>query len=82
MEAYAQQFDACFGTLAQRRAVRAHLQGLLLPRDRNKTLTAPAVDARRLELLLGHPASRRGAVSCWSPPRAGAGRAGCAPGRR
>src|SRR3954465_9371809 len=42
LEAYARQFDACFGTLAQRRAFRAYLQGLLLPRDRNKTLTALA----------------------------------------
>ena len=42
LEAYAQGFDDCFGTLAQRRAFRAYLQGLLLPRDRNKTLTALA----------------------------------------
>jgi SRSO17 transposase len=86
LEAYARQFDACFGSLAQRRAFRAYLQGLLLPRDRNKTLTAlagtepvvgaqhpaaqqlqyflseaaweaPAVNARRLELLLADPAT-------------------------
>jgi SRSO17 transposase len=42
LEPYARQFDACFGSLAQRRAFRAYLQGLLLPRDRNKTLTALA----------------------------------------
>ncbi len=42
LEAYAQRFDDGFGTLAQRRAFRAYLQGLLLPRDRNKTLTALA----------------------------------------
>jgi len=42
LEAYAHRFDDCFGTLAQRRAFRAYLQGLLLPRDRNKTLTALA----------------------------------------
>jgi SRSO17 transposase len=86
LEAYARQFDACFGSLAQRRAFRAYLKGLLLPRDRNKTLTAlagtepvvgaqhpaaqqlqyflseaaweaPAVNARRLELLLADPAT-------------------------
>jgi hypothetical protein len=42
LEAYAAQFDALFGSLAQRRGLRAYLQGLLLPRDRNKTLTALA----------------------------------------
>ncbi len=42
LEAYAAQFDALWGSLAQRRALRAYLQGLLLPRDRNKTLTALA----------------------------------------
>ena len=42
LEAYAQQFDACFASLAQRRAFRAYLHGLLLPRERNKTLTGLA----------------------------------------
>jgi DDE superfamily endonuclease len=87
LEDYAARFDALFGSLAQRRGFRAYLQGLLLPRDRNKTLTAlagaePVVGAqhaavqglqfflsespwdheqlnqRRLELLLGDPATR------------------------
>src|SRR3954447_26107907 len=87
LEAYAQRFDDRFGSLAQRRSFRAYLQGLLLPRDRNKTLTALAgaepvlgaqhaavqglqfflsesawdherVNQRRLELLLGDPATR------------------------
>lgn len=40
LEDYAQQFDDLWGTLAQRRGFREYLQGLLLPRDRNKTLTA------------------------------------------
>src|SRR5437868_13019401 len=40
LEDYARTFDPLFGTLAQRRGFRAYLQGLLLPRDRNKTLTA------------------------------------------
>jgi hypothetical protein len=42
LEDYAAQFDALFGSLAQRRGFRAYLEGLLLPRDRNKTLTALA----------------------------------------
>ncbi len=42
LEAYAQEFDDLFGVLAQREGFRAYLQGLLLPRDRNKTLTALA----------------------------------------
>src|SRR5712691_7602886 len=86
LEDFAAGFDPLFGTLAQRRGFRAYLQGLLLPRDRNKTLTAlagaepvvgaqhPAVqrlqfflseapwdaealNARRLELVLGDPAT-------------------------
>jgi hypothetical protein len=39
LEAYAAQFDDRFGTLAQRRGFREYLQGVLLPRDRHKTLT-------------------------------------------
>ncbi len=87
LEDYAAQFDELFGRLAQRRGLRAYLQGLLLPRDRNKTLTClvgtePVVGAqhkaaqglqwflteapwdyervnqRRLQLLLGDPATR------------------------
>src|SRR5512132_3510746 len=42
LEDYATQFDPLFGSLAQRRGLRAYLQGLLLPRDRNKTMTALA----------------------------------------
>src|SRR6266508_1393832 len=42
LEAYATQFDPLFRSLAQRRGLRGYLQGLLLPRDRNKTLTALA----------------------------------------
>ena len=40
LEAFAAHFDDLFARLAQRRGFRAYLQGLLLPRDRNKTLTA------------------------------------------
>jgi hypothetical protein len=42
LEVYAQQFDGLFSSLAQRRGFRDYLQGLLLPRDRNKTLTGLA----------------------------------------
>lgn len=42
LEDYAAQFDDVFASLAQRRGFRAYLEGLLLPRDRNKTLTALA----------------------------------------
>src|SRR5215217_2773107 len=40
LEEFAAIFDPLFGTLAQRRSFREYLQGLLLPRERNKTLTA------------------------------------------
>jgi hypothetical protein len=42
LEAYAAQFDDLFTHAAQRRAFRDYLAGLLLPRDRTKTLTALA----------------------------------------
>jgi hypothetical protein len=42
LEAYAAQFDPLFASLGQRRGFRDYLQGLLLPRDRNKTLTGLA----------------------------------------
>jgi hypothetical protein len=42
LEDYAQRFDRLFSSLAQRRGFRDYLQGLLLPRDRNKTLTGLA----------------------------------------
>jgi SRSO17 transposase len=86
LEDYAARFDPLFARLAQRRGLRAYLQGLLLPRDRNKTMTALAgaepvvgaqhaavqglqwfvsesswdhdrVNQRRLELLVGDPAT-------------------------
>ena len=52
LEAYAVRFDDLFGTLAQRRGFREYLAGLLLPRDRNKTLTCLA----GAELVAGCPA--------------------------
>src|SRR5205809_911578 len=42
LEGYAARFEELFGSLAQRRGFREYLTGLLLPRERNKTLTALA----------------------------------------
>src|SRR5207248_9749788 len=53
LESFAAAFDPLFGTLAQRRGFREYLQGLLLPRERNKTLTAPV----RTEPVVGAQAA-------------------------
>ncbi|GAC1530530.1 MAG: hypothetical protein NVS2B4_09450 [Ramlibacter sp.] len=42
LEDYAVRFDPLLHTPAQRRGFRAYVSGLLLPRERNKTLTALA----------------------------------------
>src|SRR5215472_7936961 len=57
LEGYAARFDDLFGSLAQRRGFRDYLAGLLVPRERNKTLTALA----GAEPLAGaqHPAVQR-----------------------
>src|SRR5215510_3799137 len=57
LEDYAAQFDLLFPNLAQRRSFREYLQGLLLPRERAKTLTALA----GAEPIVGaqHPAVQR-----------------------
>jgi SRSO17 transposase len=62
LEDYARESDELFGVLAQREGFRAYLQGLLLPRDRNKTLTglagtepvvgAQAAPVQRLQFFL------------------------------
>ena len=62
LEEYAAQFDDRLGTIAQRRGFREYLQGLLLPRDRHKTLTglvgtepvvgAQAPSVQRLQFFL------------------------------
>ena len=54
LEDYAALFDDLFGARAQRHAFRRYLEGLLLPAERNKTLTAlantePVVGAQRKE---------------------------------
>jgi hypothetical protein len=66
LEDYAASFDGLFDTLAQRRGFREYLQGLLLPRDRNKALTALAgtepivgaqgAPAQRLQFFLSESA--------------------------
>ena len=42
LEAYAAEFDELFGQRSQREGFRRYLEGLLLPAERNKTLTALA----------------------------------------
>ncbi len=54
LEGYAESFDDLFGARAQRYSFRRYLEGLLLPAERNKTLTAlantePVVGAQRKE---------------------------------
>src|ERR671913_391104 len=54
LEDYAQSFDDLLGARAQRHSFRRYLEGLLLPAERNKTLTAlantePVVGAQRRE---------------------------------
>jgi hypothetical protein len=54
LEDYAQSFDDLVGARAQRHAFRRCLEGLLLPAERNTTLTAlantePVIGARRKE---------------------------------
>src|SRR5215207_5944858 len=54
LEDYAARFDNLFAIRAQREGFRRYLEGLLLPDERNKTLTAlantePVIGARRKE---------------------------------
>jgi hypothetical protein len=42
LEGYATRFDDLFGARAQREGFWRYLEGLLLPAERNKTLTALA----------------------------------------
>jgi SRSO17 transposase len=73
LEAYARDFDELFSVLAQREGFRAYLQGLLLPRDRNKTLTglvgtepvvgAQAAPAQRLQFFLSESSWDAAAVN-------------------
>jgi hypothetical protein len=73
LEDYAETFDDLFATLAQRRGLREYLTGLLLPRDRNKALTALAgmepivgaqgAPAQRLQFFLSESAWEAEAVN-------------------
>src|SRR5215210_2911461 len=68
LEDYSVRFDDLFGARAQREGFRRYLEGLLLPAERNKTLTAlantePVVGAQRLP--------KRRACSGSSPSPAG-----------
>ena len=54
LEAYAIRFDDLFRARAQREGFRRYLEGLLMPAERNKTLTAlantePVLGAQRKE---------------------------------
>jgi hypothetical protein len=54
LEGYAVRFDDLFRARAQREGFRRYLEGLLLPAERNKTLTAlantePVAGAQRKE---------------------------------
>jgi SRSO17 transposase len=54
LEGYAARFDGLFRARAQREGFRRYLDGVLLPAERNKTLTAlantePVVGAQRRE---------------------------------
>jgi SRSO17 transposase len=58
LEDYAQSFDDLFAARAGREGLRRYLQGLLLPTERNKTLTAlantePVAGAQRKEEAQG-----------------------------
>ena len=91
LEDDARRFDDCFESLAQRRAFREYLSGLLLPRDRNKTLTGLAGTepvrgaqhpvAQRLQYVLSEadlPKSHRGHESGEPLPLVRHGAAGAA----
>ncbi|MFD7619819.1 transposase [Streptomyces sp. NPDC059802] len=85
LEAYAARFDDLLSTLAQRRGFREYLAGLLLPRNRNKTLTClagaePVVGAQhasvqRLQFFLSESTwdhervNARRLECCWPIPR-------------
>jgi SRSO17 transposase len=69
LETYAQHFDALFAKRNQRDAFRRYLEGLLLPAERNKTVTALA----NTEPIVGaqHPEAQRLqwflSESTWDP---------------
>lgn len=84
LEAYARSFDDLFGKSNQRDEFRRYLQGLLLPTERNKTLTGlantePSVGAQhpRAKGYNGFSRNQTGrsdwfrsavCVCCWRDP--------------
>ncbi len=67
LEAFAQHFDPLFTQRSQRQAFRDYLAGLLLPAERNKTLTALA----HTEPIVGAQAAPPNACSGSSPNQRG-----------
>src|SRR5207249_10807805 len=75
LEEYATLFDPLFGDVDQQRGFREYVQGLLLPRDRNKTITAVAGAAPNtqaqaapvpsLQFFLSESPSPVGALLVW-----------------
>jgi hypothetical protein len=84
LEAYAQRFDVLFSSLAQRRGFRDYLQGLLLPRDRNKTLTGWQVPSRSSvpSIVRSNGCSGSCRIGLGLPGRRGTGREEAAAARR
>ena len=67
LETYAAQFDDLFSRANQRMGFRQYLAGLLLPAERNKTLTALA----NTEPVVGAQRRRRSGCSGSSVSRPG-----------
>jgi hypothetical protein len=68
LEDYARRFDDLLANRAQRQGFRRYVEGLLMPEERNKTLTALAntanrwlePSARKLRVCSGFSRSRTG----------------------
>ena len=87
LEAYAAQFDDLFSRASQRQAFRQYLAGLLLPAERNKTLTAlanaePVVGAQRPAAQRLAMVPQRVDLGCGGGHRAAAGVAAGRSGHR
>src|SRR5690348_7266077 len=61
LESYAKHFDPLFGKSNQREGLRQYLEGLLLPSERNKTLTGLV----NTEPLVGAHMSRAQKLQCF-----------------
>jgi len=61
LENYAARFDDLFGARAQRHSFRRYLEGLLLPAERNKTLSLPwPIPSRLWERIVRRPKACNG----------------------